>query len=354
MQNRKSSTSTQNIRGRGKRGNTGSRLRPPNDSVDRLATDFGNILSVSRSSGLDRGGDALKSFETQEAYRKFIQEKILEYWKQYQSGEHLSEADMKQKTEVEGNIMILFRKLREGIASTERKDSFSLEVYETSLYLSVIFSLPGQTNAITSHLIPSFSVYTPADFLSDACVLVSLVDALVVSHPSQQLYLDRLKSVPIPHLLHGHANSWVEAVTRCLRRQEYRGLDGLTRSSAVDILVSSLSAAPRHSQDSGSSSVPVDAFVPMQQNLVRLAINTLIDRLREKARIVAWRIFRSAYREFKLPVLDTRAWLATGLLLGSDKSGDDSVDSWLSQAASSGEVERKVGAEGQWAIKKRR
>ncbi|KAH9891852.1 hypothetical protein C8Q73DRAFT_792172 [Cubamyces lactineus] len=40
--------------------------------------------------------------------------------------------------------------------STQRRDAFALEVYETSLHLSVLFKSPVQTTSALSHLFPSF------------------------------------------------------------------------------------------------------------------------------------------------------------------------------------------------------
>ncbi|KAI0631938.1 hypothetical protein C8Q77DRAFT_1122814 [Trametes polyzona] len=121
------------------------------------------IPSVSRSSGLDKDGDALRDPKVQEEYRAFIQTKVDDYWKKYPlrsvpgSGDPDLEAARHRK-EMEGNLLILFRKLREGLLSTQRKDAFAREVYETSLHLSVLFRTPVQTTSTLSHLFPAFYV----------------------------------------------------------------------------------------------------------------------------------------------------------------------------------------------------
>ncbi|KAI0357538.1 hypothetical protein OH77DRAFT_108832 [Trametes cingulata] len=119
--------------------------------------------SVSRSSGLDKDGDALRDPKVQEEYRDFIQTKVEEYWKKYPlravpgSDDHSPES-VPHRKETEENLLILFRKLREGLMSAQRRDQFAREVYETSLHLSVLFRSPAQATSTLSHLFPGFYV----------------------------------------------------------------------------------------------------------------------------------------------------------------------------------------------------
>ncbi|TFK91880.1 hypothetical protein K466DRAFT_283725 [Polyporus arcularius HHB13444] len=96
------------------------------------------------------------------------------YWKKYPLRSHREraspghedadeEADadadaFRNRREMEENLLILFRKLREGLLSTHRRDAFALEVYETSLHLSVLFNSPVQTTSTLSHLFPDLYV----------------------------------------------------------------------------------------------------------------------------------------------------------------------------------------------------
>ncbi|KAI0667734.1 hypothetical protein C8Q78DRAFT_1052300 [Trametes maxima] len=125
------------------------------------------IPSVSRSSGLDKDGDALRDPKVQEEYRAFIQTKVDDYWKRYPcrnvpgrgSGDRgPGPGAERHRKEMEENLLILFRKLREGLLSAQRTDAFALEVYETSLHLSVLFRSPVQTTSTLSHLFPAFYV----------------------------------------------------------------------------------------------------------------------------------------------------------------------------------------------------
>ncbi|KIY63358.1 hypothetical protein CYLTODRAFT_493954 [Cylindrobasidium torrendii FP15055 ss-10] len=141
--------------------------------------------SVSRSSGIDKDGDSLKNTRVQEEYRAYIAEKL---------NAVLSEASADDSAEE--NVLILFRKLREGLYSSKRTDLFAVEVYETSLYLSVVFNKPRYISSIIPHLL--FELYpkhttSPNLTLS---VLVSLLHNLAAGFPSQVAYREVLSKIP--------------------------------------------------------------------------------------------------------------------------------------------------------------
>ncbi|EJF63242.1 hypothetical protein DICSQDRAFT_145501 [Dichomitus squalens LYAD-421 SS1] len=121
------------------------------------------IASVSRSSGLEKDGDALRDARVQEEYRTFIQGKLDDYWKRYPLSSYADlgseDADAaRSRKENQENLLILLRKLREGLLSIKRKDAFALEVYETSLYLAVLFKSPVQTTSALSHIFPDLYI----------------------------------------------------------------------------------------------------------------------------------------------------------------------------------------------------
>ncbi|KAG8702107.1 hypothetical protein FRC08_003685, partial [Ceratobasidium sp. 394] len=86
-------------------------------------SEFRLLPSVSRSSGLEPNGDALRSFETQEEYWKYIIEKILDL----ELPNREPSKDMADRQEKEANVMILLRKLREGFVATNRRDDFAIQ-----------------------------------------------------------------------------------------------------------------------------------------------------------------------------------------------------------------------------------
>ncbi|GJJ08766.1 hypothetical protein Clacol_002985 [Clathrus columnatus] len=82
-------------------------------------------------------------------------------------------------------------KLREGIIASRRSDAFSLEVYQTSLNLSVIFRMAAQTTAIVTQLIPhrfrETGLYQSMTSRSNPLPsLTEGVAAISLSKPSQQ------------------------------------------------------------------------------------------------------------------------------------------------------------------------
>ncbi|OBZ68833.1 hypothetical protein A0H81_11207 [Grifola frondosa] len=289
------------------------------------------IASVSRSSGLEKGGDALRDFKVQEEYRLFVQSKLDGYWKRYPPRSAVD--DLKHKEETEANLLILFRKLREGILSTQRKDSFATEVYETSLYLSILFRSPSQTTSILSYLLPNLylaskpsksgaATFVPLSPNALSTSLLSLLNHLICAYPSQSTFYAQLQDLP-PVLLpcsSAHksdtfsvnsrsyadpqlavaAHVWIRELARCLRGRNYAQLDILScREAFVQFVPSTSSdlkhsgATANHSKHSGSPSTSSQAL-----NLPLEALCILVDSLRAKARATAWQVLRRAYREF--------------------------------------------------------
>ncbi|KAI0064093.1 hypothetical protein BV25DRAFT_1933830 [Artomyces pyxidatus] len=314
-------------------------------SVSDRGTNFEHIASVSRSSGLEKDGDTLKNFDVQEEYRVFVQGKVDDYWAKFPRNSDLSESEDRRRAEVQGNLLILFRKLREGISSSKRRDAFAVEVYETSLYLSIIFQAPAQTTSILSHLLPDLyeSASTPSS--SSATVLLASLHSLVIHYPSQRPYFEWLGTLPRPYTLTGEPQTWIQDVSRCLRRCEYLRLGVLTQRATLSHLIE---FPPPRSGSPGSE-------------LREEAFHTLIGSLRTHARTTAWRIVRNAYREFGLRSPSTKTWIARTLLLdGSHPSENeaqdvekarDPVDLWFTAREKLGEIGRKEGSEASWLVK---
>jgi hypothetical protein len=89
-----------------------------------------------------------------------------------------------------------------------------------------------------------------------------------------------------------------------------------------------------------------------------LSLQTLVDSLRNHLRLSAWRVLRSAYREFALPLPDTATWLSDVLLLErkAEKQEDlpgDPVQLWFASRENHGEVGRN-GGNGRWTVKSKK
>ena len=104
-------------------------------------------------------------------------------------------------------------------------------------------------------------------------------------------------------------------------------------------------------------------------DFARMALHSILASLRSKARISAWRVLRSAYPQFALPVGDTRTWLSRTLLLDHESatSGKGKVDQdeaeklteaelelWFTEREKLREVGRKDGFEGRWVVETKR
>ncbi|KAH9179370.1 hypothetical protein EDB89DRAFT_1926867 [Lactarius sanguifluus] len=274
---------------------------------------FEHIPSISRSSGVDPGGDMLRDQRVQEEYRLFLQQKLDSYWKLYPSLSNFGESDV-QKSDTESNILIQFRKLREGVSASRRHDQFAVEAYETSLFLSIIFQSHVQTTSILSHLLPD-------------------------------LYLS-IKTPPNGSFSLTDHELWLRELSSSLRRGGYAQFGRLTQPSSLTLLA----AWP-------ASETPDQRTPPVHQgpDLRLLSFQTLVNSLRTHLRLSAWRMLRSAYREFALPLSDTTAWLSGVLLLEretekqEDPRGGDRVQLWFVLRENLGEVGRK-GDNGRWAI----
>ncbi|EGU12081.1 Pre-mRNA-splicing factor cwc22 [Rhodotorula toruloides ATCC 204091] len=116
------------------------------------------LLSPSR--GL-LGGDedeSLRNHEVQERFRKHVDEKLQKWSSAHPSTNAQAEA-RKRRLEELSIILLDFRKLREGVTSSQRKDAFACEAYEASVLLSVYASNDAQ---LSSSLPPLVSSLHPA------------------------------------------------------------------------------------------------------------------------------------------------------------------------------------------------
>ncbi|PCH39921.1 voltage-gated potassium channel [Wolfiporia cocos MD-104 SS10] len=343
---------------------------------------FELIPSVSRSSGLDKDGDALREPKVQEEYRDFIQRKLEDYWKRYP--DWLSHAEVQRHGEAEQeNILILFRKLREGLLSTKRSDAFAIEVYQTSLHLSILFRSPNQTTSILSHLLPLLFATKPSTASETVhsalpTTVLSLAHNLLVGYPSQSRYYEQLHSLPQAFFSRdSDAYRWLEDLARCTRTRNYARLDALTRRTAFEHLISRDEAMRSSGADDSATSAKGGSPTNMKPkpDLALEALCSLVEQLRGKARATSWLVIRSAYRELHCPpptapdlaeagggtlaVPATTEWLSHSLTLTPMSSVPPStatiaklVDDWLARKCEEGEVKRKegTGMEGRWIV----
>ncbi|KAH9969753.1 hypothetical protein BC827DRAFT_1162577 [Russula dissimulans] len=299
------------------------------DADWRSRNKFELIPSISRSSGVEPDGDTLKDPDVQERYREFLQQKLDAYWKRYDSPLNSGGGSDAQKAEVESNILIQFRKLREGISSSKRHDQFAIE-----------------DNSILSPLLPDLylSVTSPkAESSSGLTVLLASLHMLERHYPSQRAFFDLSKSLPPSFALRDDHQVWLRELSRSLRRCRYSQFWRLTQKVSLERLI------PPETHDHTS--------LPPGPGLTVLSLQILVTSLRDHFRLSTWGTVRSAYREFALPISDTAAWLSDVLLLEPDSrkqraDGDyDRVQLWFTSRENLGEVVRKGGTDGRWTVK---
>ncbi|KAJ7069515.1 hypothetical protein C8F01DRAFT_1113014 [Mycena amicta] len=291
------------------------------------------VASVSRSGGIQRDGDDLKDPQVQDEYREYIQGKLDVFWKRHPRRTNETDEETRQRVDAQENVLILFRKLREGIIASKRTDVFSDDVYATSLYLSVLFDSPRHISGIVPVVLSYLCMRTVSS--SPTLALTCLLQHLLASYPSQTSFHTSLASLPIVCFpLDSPERRWVVELARCLRAGNYVQVERLTRTGAPS---------------TGDNN-----------KLARKAIHHLVDSLRAKTRETAWRVIRTAYREVTLSLageIDTRTWLLRSLLLTEESDGDDpdiddalerlhfdsQLDRWLEEQCAKGCVVKKEG-----------
>lgn len=226
------------------------------------------------------------------------------------------------------------------------------KVYETSMYLSILFSSPKDATSAISHLTPGmYKAHAHPPETCPTAVTVSLLYYLVTTYPSQSRYSESLGSIP-HSLLPADTRGWLRELTRALRQHNYAKLEQLTERStaARALIVDSLRAMP--------SSEPKPGAPP---DLAMETLCSLLDSLRSRVRDTTWAVLRSAYRELSCPkptdatLSLTRDWLLRSLLLRNvtpevDRHDEALLDSWIQQRISLGELRAKEGVEGRWIV----
>lgn len=163
------------------------------------------MQSVSRSGGDGAEGDALKNWRTQEKYRQYIAEKVESHYRKYgtplhtlpilpagsaigkderkenRKGKELARAG--EELESFGSLVLLFRKLREGVVASGRIDSFAIEVFESSARFAILSNNRPQLLSALSGLVPGLykaydatKIRSGEDSLSDRISKLDLED----------------------------------------------------------------------------------------------------------------------------------------------------------------------------------
>ncbi|KAF7299720.1 hypothetical protein HMN09_00977800 [Mycena chlorophos] len=315
--------------------------RPPVTPQSSPSRRMDLMASVSRSGGIEKDGDDLKDENVQEEYRVYIQGKLDAFWSKYVGRSEESDEQARQRVEAQENLLILFRKLREGIIASKRVNAFSDEVYASSLYLSILFDSPRNTSAIVPVVLSYLRSRIPpqSQSQSQSLALICLLERLVTAYPSQSDFHTSLTGIPTPCFPPECAERrWVRDLARYLGTGNYTRLERtLRRIPALEDPDSLAGKATRH----------------------------LVAALQSKARESAWRTIRSAYREVTLEI--SGGWLLRSLFLvppvredeGLDARMeglglDDMLERWLEGESRKGNVVKKEEGTGKWGLSRPR
>ncbi|KAG1729409.1 hypothetical protein EDB19DRAFT_1743850 [Suillus lakei] len=241
---------------------------------------------------------SLKDFKVQEQYRVFVGEKLHNFWTE------------KQTKDGQENILILFRKLREGIFASKRSDAFAIE----DIFYSPSYLLP--------ELYTSASIQPPI-----SSVLISLLHHLIRDTIAKSLL--RTSFVPLAHVLDrtSEAHAWISNLATSLRTLNHIRFEALSRHDVYRHLlpVSKASDETHHALD----------------RLSQDAVHALVERLRSKARDKVWVVLRK-----------TQTWMAKCLLLSTEQASTSglSLEEWIDGRCRDGHLRPKEGAVGKWIV----
>lgn len=221
-------------------------------------------------------------------------------------------------------------------------------VYETSLQSAIAFHSPVQTSSALPQLTELYrtllvepsedKVLAKLRTRAEISSALSLLFHIGQAFPSQQTYYNHVHSLSTLQLdWNGRILRWVASLRAETARRNYAQLHLLTSESRVNSIFESLRT--------------VDDF---DQDLVKVALRTAINDLRQKLRGPIWSLLRSAYREFNLCAESTtRAWLAESLLLDSIAiDGIESVDSWMKDREQEGHCIAQMDKQGRWTLRR--
>lgn len=185
-------------------------------------------------------------------------------------------------------------------------------------------------------------------------VLGSLLHYLVAFYPSQSMYHQHLASIPERSLPRkSEVSSWLLSITKSLRRRDYARFTILSQKATITEL---LEASRNQTKFKGTP--PTNLSSSYRDDLATNAVLFLVDALRKKTSSTSWAVLRSAYRELwcDQAFAGTKTWLRRTLTLESVIPDNTklSIETWLEEKESLGDVRRKDGTEARWIVCKAR
>lgn len=260
----------------------------------------------------------------QETYRRWIDEKLLEYERKGDVGSERSKLDRE-------DIIRRLRKLREGLLASNRDDAFATEVYETSLYLAAAYGVSDQVTAVSAQILPPSRILSPkasAKITQDRNVRGATLFLIMLHHlrlatlsaSSLQWVVVALSHPFVTHNLSDSHLCWLKQVVMAWRCGNHHKIWNLTSNQTLDtILLPSLTQGPRGRREMAAFVAEAEGF-------------------RCRVREMAWKVTVTAYRE------ESEPWLLRSLSLASDDT------SWISTKQKTQEALLVPGDKPRWKL----
>ncbi|KAG8984575.1 hypothetical protein FRB94_006007 [Tulasnella sp. JGI-2019a] len=369
-------------RGRGRPQNTTSHVQTPRRPITQQQQ-LQLLSSPSRSDGPPKAGEAsLLNIATQNEYRTFIQGKIDAFVKRFPESTDPTRSRTDQEVELGQNILILFRKLREGVIASKRLDVFAVELYETSACWSILLRDGAQSTSILSQLPelllnyhaltttqpsqPSASPRPSSDRWAwkSEMVVIYFLHLLRNKWPSQTEFLAALSTRPQRRTgsepsrsifpthtseddtFVGEIRAYLTSLATSIRRANYFALATLLDPKGNEFLGSLILARFTSSQDD-------EHIVKLRADTLLLSVNYLRELARDE---IAWKCMHSAYREVSMRE-DARSWLSQRLFFTDGEDGKMAVDTWMEKRVEKGDLTKKEaiqapGTSGSWLMRR--
>lgn len=175
-------------------------------------------------------------------------------------------------------------------------------------------------------------------------MFIYLLDSLSSEYPSQRTFLPAFRDASEHHHIPQKMALFLQRLSTALRRSDFLLVFSLTRSDS-SLMTSALNPQYRP---------------PNPSPLFADALDTLLERIRTRARDSAWIMLRTAYREADTSA--SGAWLLRWLQLPAHDLKSGSTDSlleltrWFEGRTSTGEVEKLMRdgepVKGRWTLRR--
>ncbi|KZT57472.1 hypothetical protein CALCODRAFT_483149 [Calocera cornea HHB12733] len=304
----------------------------PLDRMERLAM-------ISRSGGSDDDNDTLKDFKIQEDFQEYIDKHISAYQAANAFPPPLNDDGTSSlspsQLETLTNILIMLRKLREGILASQRVDRFAVEAYEMSARLAVYCQEDKALSSVFGHLVPD--LYDEADEAMLTTGLLYLTTGTTPAAPNPNGALvtsnrDEFTAVYLLHLLHTAYPSQQDFLSR---------LKDLSPPTSATFQLVAVTAAYVRRGNFWALSQLVLRPSPIRSDLVQRMLIVILAKTRSRT----WATLKAAYMQLQL---DRGNWLCS--VLGFEKAA--TVEVFMKERAKQGEVVKKDATVPTWTIQK--